>query len=211
MSRLLDLVFLRVQTFGNERFPYIVWWVCNIDLYALLSGIGRGEFLAAVIESHMLPGPESQLYPVTPDGRSVIYSNEQNILPAVLQLHHETFILATRLGFLASEFRHGNDSMSPNGFPHNSTKLYALRDRFKSLWGSSTAEYLVQQMNQLPQRPREMMQNVRNLPSSVLSPRTLPLTEVFRHLVSLAVSCMPNFQCRQHVARAMSDNRASNR
>src|SRR5215469_6635614 len=125
---------MRIQSFGTERYPYIIWWVCNIDLYALLSGAGTGEFLSTMIKSNMLPKPEFQLYPLGPSGYSIIYPEETDSLPAILHLHHETFVLAARLGFLAADLRResvssalSDGSMSPGRTVHHSGKLYEIR------------------------------------------------------------------------------------
>lgn len=161
---------MRISTFGTERYPFIIWWVCNIDLNALLSGAGSGEFLGAILKNNMLPEPEFQLYPLGPDGYSVIYPEEADSLPAILRLHRETFILASRLGFLAAELRKGSlsptfwdGSMSPTSFSdaiHQSNKLMDIQHGLKILWGSSNAVYLCQRMDSLPQRSREILQQV---------------------------------------------------
>jgi hypothetical protein len=45
ISRLLHISALRRSTFGTEPYPHIIWWVCSVDLYALLSGAGTGAFV----------------------------------------------------------------------------------------------------------------------------------------------------------------------
>lgn len=118
----------------------------------------------------MLPEPEFQLYPLGPDGYSVIYPEEVDSLPAILRLHHETFILASRLGFLAADLRKGslsptfwNGSMSPTSFSdaiHQSNKLMDIQHGLRILWGSANAVYLCQRIDSLPQRSREILQQV---------------------------------------------------
>ncbi|KAL1965612.1 hypothetical protein VTN77DRAFT_5289 [Rasamsonia byssochlamydoides] len=173
ISRLLRISLMRNSTFESERYPYIIWWICNIDLYALLSGAGTGEFLGAMLKNNMLPSPECQLYPLAANGSSVIYPEESDSLPAVLQLYHKTFVLAARLGFLAAELRRGSispafsdGSMSPGPFVHaaqHSGKLYEIRHSLQRLWESPNTTYLCQHMNNFPQRPRELLQNALTL------------------------------------------------
>ncbi|KAN0086706.1 Fungal specific transcription factor domain containing protein [Elaphomyces granulatus] len=168
ISQLLRISFMRISKFGTERYPFIVWWVCNIDLYALLSGAGTGEFLGGMLKNSMLPEPEFQLYPLGPDGYSVIYPEEVDSLPAILRLHHETFILASRLGFLAADLRKGSlsptfwdGSISPTSFSdaiHQSNKLMDIQHGLRILWGSANAVYLCQHIDSLPQRSREILQ-----------------------------------------------------
>jgi hypothetical protein len=168
ISRLLRISFMRISTFGSERYPYIIWWVCNIDLYALLSGAGTGEFLDTMIKNNMLPAPECQLYPLAPSGYSIIYPEESDCLPATLHLHHETFMLVARLGFLAADLRpdtvFGDGSMSPGSFSRSvqhSEKLYEIQHSLKQLWDSPRAAYLCQHLDSFPQRPRELLHSVR--------------------------------------------------
>lgn len=157
---------MRVSTYGSERYPYIVWLVCNIDLYALLSGAGTGEFLKAILENNLLPSPESQLYPVAPSGYSIIYPEEQETLPSVLHINHETFVFATRLGLLAADLRREKDVYNNNSSPtaaqpfDTKRRLYEIRDSFHHLWSSPQAHYLCENLRVLPQRSRELLQNV---------------------------------------------------
>ncbi|OKL64333.1 hypothetical protein UA08_00025 [Talaromyces atroroseus] len=164
MSHLLQISLMRVSTFGSERYPYIVWLVCNIDLHALLSGAGTGDFLKAMLENDMLPGSESQLHPVAPSGHSIIYPEEHNTLPSVLQINHETFIFATRLAFLAADIRQKGVYYDASPTSLNSVdaqaRLYEIRNSFHHLWDCPHARYLCENMDVLPQRSREMLQNV---------------------------------------------------
>lgn len=158
---------MRISQFGSEQYPYIVWLVCNIDLYALLSGAGTGEFLKAMLDNNLLPSSGSQLYPVAPSGHSVIYPEEHDTLPSVLHFNHETFLLASRLAFLAADLRRQSDEYhtgsprSPNQSCDPKRRLYEIRDSFHRLWDCPQAHYLCENMKVLPQRSREVLQNVR--------------------------------------------------
>lgn len=143
---------------GTERYPYIIWFVCNIDLYALISGAGKGEFLKAMLENNMLPDAKCQLYPLASSGYSVIYPEENSTLPHILQLYYDTFVLASRLAFLASELRDSLGSSSPTA--GSSKWLYDIRGHLQQLWNSADNHYLCQHMEVLPQRSREMFHNV---------------------------------------------------
>jgi len=79
--------------------------VCDIDLDALLSGSGPGEFVGHMLKHDLIPPPSFQLYPLGADGSSVVYPEERQSLPIVLQLRYEVTLHAIRLGLLAREFR----------------------------------------------------------------------------------------------------------
>ncbi|KKZ64832.1 hypothetical protein EMCG_09280 [[Emmonsia] crescens] len=175
LERLLRIFLMRNELFKTEKFPFIIWWVCSIDLYALFSGTGTGEFIRAVLKNDMIPPPRFHLYPLGPDGTSIIYPEEKDILPSILQLNHDIFVLAARLGLLASEFRpqsaYANgtsmDNSSTNGsrgFPpqmvaNREKRLFEIQQALRHLWETSNAAILEQQMDLLPSRSKEMLQH----------------------------------------------------
>ena len=160
ISRLLHIAFLRRAKYGHEPHPFILWWVCHIDLYALFSGAGTGEFVRAVIDHQMLPGSESLLYPSAPEGYSVIYSDEHESLPVIMRLYHDTFRLAAQLGFLATSLRHDRRNLPFAEFDKRSQELSDLRQAFGRLWESPDVAFLHQHQDNLPRRSREIMQQV---------------------------------------------------
>lgn len=161
---------MRRSTLGSERYPFIIWWVCTIDLYALFSGAGSGEFVGAMVKGNMLPGPDTLLYPTSPTGYSVIYPEENDSLPMILQMHHDTFVLAIRLGFLAADLRREAmssrflaGSVGPAPFAHPTSrlkKLLELRNSLRLLWESPNAIWLRQNMSSFPPRSVELWQQV---------------------------------------------------
>ncbi|OJD27852.1 hypothetical protein ACJ73_00755 [Blastomyces percursus] len=175
LERLLRIFLMRDELFKAEKFPFIIWWVCSIDLYALFSGTGTGEFIGAVLKNDMIPPPTLHLYPLGPDGTSIIHPEERDILPTILQLNHDIFVLAARLGLLASEFRtqstyangtamNTTNSNSSHGFtPHmladREKRLFGIQQAFRHLWVTSNLSILEQQMDLLPSRSKEMLQH----------------------------------------------------
>ncbi|KAJ5040090.1 hypothetical protein NUH16_009891 [Penicillium rubens] len=158
ISRLLHIAFLRRAKYGQEPHPFILWWVCHIDLYALFSGAGTGEFVRAVIDHQMLPGSECLLYPSAPEGYSVIYSDEHESLPVLMRLYHDTFRLAAQLGFLAIRLRHDRRNLPFEEFDKRSHELSDLRRAFGRLWESPDVAFVHQHQDNLPRRSREIMQ-----------------------------------------------------
>lgn len=56
------------------------------------------------MRNDLIPPPSYHLYPLGDDGSSVVYSEERDSLPMVLQLDYEVTLLAIRLGLLANDF-----------------------------------------------------------------------------------------------------------
>ncbi|EEH19043.2 hypothetical protein PABG_01362 [Paracoccidioides brasiliensis Pb03] len=175
LERLLRIFLMRHEVFKTEKFPFVIWWVCYIDLYALFSGTGTGEFLRAALKADMLPSPKFHLYPLGRDGTSIIYSEEVNSLPAILQLNHDIFVLTARLGLLASECRpsssyanvaaiNNSNPSSSHCFPPHMTgnrdkRLFQIQQALQHLWRTSNATILEQQMDLLPSRSKELLQH----------------------------------------------------
>lgn len=171
LERLLNIFLMRNTVSEKEEFPFVVWWVCCIDLYALFSGAGSGEFVGMVLKNDMIPAPNFQIYPLDPSGSNPFYSSENDTLPTILQLNYDVFILAAKLGLLASEFRqeendpYGGGSFSQQEFSQiqqadRRKRLVELQQSLKQLWQYSNAEVLEQQMEILPPRSRELVQHV---------------------------------------------------
>ncbi|KAJ5894395.1 hypothetical protein N7495_006086 [Penicillium taxi] len=154
ISRLLHISFLRREKFGREPHPFILWWVCHIDLYALLSGAGTGEFVRAIMDNHMLPGWESLLYPSGSEGYSVIYPDEHESLPVMMRLYADTFSLAAQLGFLAAQLRQDKQSRPFSEFNARTKEISDLRQSFSQLWESPSVAFWNQHQDGLPGDPR---------------------------------------------------------
>jgi hypothetical protein len=103
-KHLLRIITLRRQAYGTEVYDFIVWTICAIDIYALLSANGTGAFIEAILEQKMLPKPERCLPPISSGKDSVIYPEEHNFL-AVLSLNQEVSLVALQVGQLARDLR----------------------------------------------------------------------------------------------------------
>jgi Fungal specific transcription factor domain len=170
---------LRRDVFGGERFPFITWWICNIDLNALFSGAGRGEFVGTMLKNDMMPPPCFHLYPLGIDGSSVVYAEETESLPTILQLNYDVTTLAVRLSLLAQELRRDATSLTFDsreiGSPerHLSTKIrqrrvHELQESFRRLWVSPSVLMLRQKPQALPPRSRQFFEHASALSRACL-------------------------------------------
>jgi len=104
-DQLLRIITLRRQAHGPEPYDFIVWSVCCIDIYALLSVSGQATFVEVLLKQNMLPSPERCLSPVFQGQGPIIYPEEQRFFPALLKLHQEVLLLALRVGQEARDLR----------------------------------------------------------------------------------------------------------
>ncbi|KAK2873621.1 hypothetical protein FQN49_002227 [Arthroderma sp. PD_2] len=172
IQRLIRICYMRGAILQREPFPFVVWWICWIDLYALFSGAGTGDFVRNLLTHDMIPAAMSQLYPIGLDGKSAIYAGEEHTLPVILRLNRDTFILAIRLGLLAAECR--CDAVSQT-FPDGSIgytllgrhakekRLLDIQQSFLQLWAAPRVSLFEQQVHQLPRRSKEVFQHCSTL------------------------------------------------
>ncbi|KIW17714.1 hypothetical protein PV08_04909 [Exophiala spinifera] len=158
LSTLLRIALLRRDVFGGERYPFVIWWICNIDLDALFSGAGGGEFVGYMLQHDSIPGPSFHLHPLGMDGSSIVYSGELESLPTILQLDYEVTILAVRLAMLAHEFRHDTTFASAD-YLHRvqavqirQSRIYELQESLRQLWLNPAVAMIGQIGNGLPER-----------------------------------------------------------
>ncbi|KAJ5477234.1 hypothetical protein N7539_007378 [Penicillium diatomitis] len=158
ISRLLHIALLRHAKFGREPHPFILWWICHIDLYALLSGAGQGEFVRTLMDHRMLPDWQSLLYPSGTEGYSVIYSDEHDSLPALMRLYANSFAVTAQIGFLGARLRREKHSPARSEFHPHTEEIAELRRTLARLWEASDVAYWSQHRESLPQRSQEILQ-----------------------------------------------------
>lgn len=169
LSTLLRISLLRREVFGVERFPFVVWWICLIDLDALFSGAGRGEFVGSMIRSDNIPLPSFHQYPLGLDGSSIVYAEEVESLPTVLQLDYEVTILAIRLALLAHEYRKDTTFNATHVLQRahttrsRQTQIFEIQDALRQLWVTPAVAMITQNVDNLPNRPKQTLEHAATL------------------------------------------------
>ncbi|KAL2864566.1 uncharacterized protein BJX67DRAFT_373754 [Aspergillus lucknowensis] len=156
MSRLLQLSLLRQSVAGRERYPLVIWLVSHVDLYALFSGAGAGEYVKAAVTNHLLPEAELLFHPTGSESPAMLYTGEYDVLLLIMRLHRESFLLAVRLGLFAAEVRRSK-------LPHVEQvyqELENLRGAFRRLWTSHDIRSLAEGQPNLPKRSRHSFQQL---------------------------------------------------
>ncbi len=167
MSTLLRISLLRREVFGGERFPFVVWWVCNVDLDALFSGAGSGEFVGSMLKTDLIPPPSLHLFPLGLDGSSIVYAEELESLPTLLQLDYEVTILAVRLALLSHEFRNDPTPNIIDGEQSTTrirqSRTFEFQEALRQLWVSQAVSIITQNISQLPMRPVQLYEHAATL------------------------------------------------
>lgn len=89
---------------GGEPQAYILWLICNLDMYAGLMGHGNCDFIRDVVRHNMLPPLEQQI-PSSSTTNGPYWSNEIATFPAVLALNQGVVIHTAKLAQAAQSFR----------------------------------------------------------------------------------------------------------
>jgi hypothetical protein len=125
-----------------------------------------------MLQNDMIPPPSFHLYPLGADGSSVVYAEEVETLPTVLQLNYEVTLLAVRLGLLAQEFRKDViinrivDGITPQQHHYDvklrRSRVSELQDATRHLWGSPAITALFSKLlhsNDVPQRSKKVFES----------------------------------------------------
>ncbi|KAL3441153.1 hypothetical protein BJX65DRAFT_259494 [Aspergillus insuetus] len=156
MSRLLQLTLLRQSVAERERFPVIIWLICQIDLYALFSGASTGEYVRAATENHFLPEAEALLQQMGPESSGVLYTEEYDFLSLIMRLHRENFKIAVQLGYVATEVRRAKHPQMEQVY----RDLEGLREAFRRQWTSHEIRFLIESHENLPKRSQQCFQQL---------------------------------------------------
>src|SRR5438045_7749889 len=142
ISQLLRIVLMRREANGSERHSFIIWFVCVIDTYALLSASGSdGEFVSTIVKSDLLPTPEECLAPIGPN-KLTFYPNEEGFFSSVLQFNQKIVVLAATLGQLAKELReqavsqrfadHDTAALDEMYFLERQNRIFEMQETFRA-------------------------------------------------------------------------------
>ncbi|KAH7309385.1 fungal-specific transcription factor domain-containing protein [Rhexocercosporidium sp. MPI-PUGE-AT-0058] len=125
-DQLLRIISMRRQLQCVDRFDFIIWIICCIDVYALLSASGTGMFVEVVLEQNMLPLPERCL-PLERAGEPhMIYSEEQTYFPGVISINQEIVLIALQVGRLGRSLRAEANQRRFGGSAHIHDKAYNI-------------------------------------------------------------------------------------
>jgi len=140
---------MRREVFGRERYPHLIWWVCLVDIYAVLGGTGNGEFIDSILKNDFLPLPTEQLWPRPPPGSNLVFPEEHDFLPPVLIFNQKIAVLASQLGQLARELlseasRHMYTASTTAhlDFMDRQNRVFETQDTFRRTWAREVPDFI---------------------------------------------------------------------
>jgi len=160
---------VRRDVHGAEPFPAVLWWVCIIDILALLSGSGMGSFIANMIGRGQVPTTAALLGTPSLVERGAPTTQEATMMPVILEFHRTMSLLAAELGFIAKELREFETRALPEETRAKVARIglwqqqvLAIRDKLKLTWRTQIPYALATNPRdqQLPTRIRGIFEHV---------------------------------------------------
>lgn len=167
LSNLQQSALLRHQLHPSEPYGYLLWRICELDMYACLLGSGNCDFLSKLLRCEMLPPLEQQIPLAIPSLPVPYLANEANTFPDILALNRAIVIQTANLARLAHEFRQEAsmaDVAPPNIMARWQASVSQVQHDLITYWMQGHPQYLdadnPRTAEQLPQRVRCVYEHV---------------------------------------------------
>ena len=136
----------RHRRLGREPHGYVLWTICELDLYVCLLGNGNCEFVQAIVDSNMLPTPDQQIPPAITSVSGPYLASEASIFPHILTLNQDIFLQTVKLAQIAQKLRHqatGVASISPGQYASWTVAVSRLQGELLSAWSNACPDFPV--------------------------------------------------------------------
>ena len=139
ISQLLKITLLRRRLFGTEPYSFIVWWIANIDIHVVLTGMGGGDYIRAMLQHNLLPtGVGSDLHHV-PSRTLQSPTVTSNALPSSLSFHRRICVLGAELSLLTRDIRDEARTILPEQpnsetISHWQKRIRPIQDSLRRAW-----------------------------------------------------------------------------
>ncbi|KAK3116576.1 hypothetical protein LTR53_002944 [Teratosphaeriaceae sp. CCFEE 6253] len=140
LNHLRSISLQRHRRFGRERYGYVLWSICELDLYACLLGSGDCEFANTIIENGMVPPLEAQV-PAAASSSSYLPAEIQ-VFPIIQGLHQGVIMSAIKIAQQAQQFRTISIRPSPGAQARLQAGVIRLQHEILTSWARSYPEFL---------------------------------------------------------------------
>lgn len=172
LAQLLRITPTRHSLYGTEPYPFIIWQVCLIDINALLSGSGSGEFVEAMLRSNLIPAASEHPLAIGLTEASGVQYGDTELVLSILGVNRAVSILAARLGHLARDIREllvrrraddqSQVAASRIEIRNGQQQVLELQERLRRTWNNQLPAQLTSRYeNQnVPERARGVFEHV---------------------------------------------------
>ena len=138
ISQLLRITLLRRDLHGSEPYSFVIWWIACIDTHVVLSGMGEGDFIKAMLHRRLLPtgiGTDPEYIAA----RDLSSTADGDALPSSLAFHRRICVLAAELALLSRDLRDEARRMLPclpsvNTMKQWQQRIGVLQDTLRRTW-----------------------------------------------------------------------------
>ena len=144
-----------------------------IDINALLSGSGNGDFVEAMLRSNLIPAASEHPLAIGLTELGGVQYADMELVMSILEVNRAISILAAHLGQLARGIRENN--LRRMGSDHSQAaalraeianrqqQVLELRERFRRAWNNQLPAQLTShyKSHHVPERARGVFENVR--------------------------------------------------
>ncbi|KAK3641316.1 hypothetical protein LTR56_011344 [Elasticomyces elasticus] len=140
LNHLRSITLQRHQRLGREQHGYILWSICELDMYACLLGSGNCDFASTIIQKGMLPSLEAQIPAVSSGGP---YSREEmHIFPSIQRLNEVVVLNAIKVAQHAQQYRTAASNMSPGTTARFQAGVSHLQEELLTNWHRTYPPFL---------------------------------------------------------------------
>ncbi|KAK0354024.1 hypothetical protein LTR91_025024 [Friedmanniomyces endolithicus] len=141
LNHLRYIAVQRHNRLGREPYGYILWSICELDMYACLLGSGSCDFARTIIENDMLPSLEAQI-PATATTSPCLQS-EVRIFPMIQRLNEGVVLNAIKVAQHAQQYRTTSHHPSPGATARLQASVSRLQSDLLTHWSQAyPAAYL---------------------------------------------------------------------
>ena len=167
LSHLQRIATLRHDRFGYEPHAYLLWCICELDMYACLQGSGHCDFVRTILQNNMLP-PLDQQVPLAVSSFSGAYQiDETTTFPDILALNQAIVLQTAKLAQIAQSFRNEaaeGITVPPSTAARWQATVSQLQTELSTFWTQAYPRYLdpddLRTSEKLPSRVRYVFEHV---------------------------------------------------
>ena len=149
-----------------ELYPYVIRWICQIDINALLSGNGDGEFITFILQQGLLPTSHRLRECESFLSTGSLFPSEWEMMCSALDFHWQILAHAASIGQLAKQMRAAAAQLLQPIPPTQTVSWSQQADRARDLliqtWTSQMPRSIASgyQAGSLPEAIQEMFEQV---------------------------------------------------
>lgn len=172
MLAITRIIAKRASSQAAEPFPHVIWYLCQIDIIALLSGSGKGEFITAMLQHDLVPSARQLQDCPGFFLQGSLFPDDWDLLGPALDFYREISSHAASIGSLARQFREAV-SRHPEILTHARNIAWkqqatGFREHLNQAWNTRMPASVAAgwQNSSLPLSARDMFERVSHLLSS---------------------------------------------